>query len=435
MNILFLQEQPEILTKLADPNESNPGVGGTSFVTCQLAYAIHNSRLARESGIRVHIGCLGELVLPDSFFGIPIVLINKIKTDICWDSIVATGGFLDQLAANQIKLKYNRLIAWIHHPYDHDKIKKASKLNAELVSSGKFQYVSNVLLAGPHHHIDNIFCAERIRKAASATNNSVAKVIDTESESKRHRESYHIGYMGGLIPSKGFHLLAEQWPVIKSNLVAKGIDAKLHVIGSSDLYGFEQNHPRLPCEKKYGEFLETLLGNSVGRDVFFYGKMGENRSSVMENCTVAVVNPAGLGEAFPATILEWLTLGVPVITTNTYGCADAMRFLSSFSIQHYHELTNKLTWYLMQNIEQKRQVSEYCKNIGEMFSSQQSTIVCQWIMLFTTNNMDVLINEYLPAKTYLSAVKNLVFSFASITKIRLKRLKTQSLRQYYLTNK
>ena len=43
MKVVFIIEQPEILRKLINPNEPNPGFGGTSFTAIRLALAINKS--------------------------------------------------------------------------------------------------------------------------------------------------------------------------------------------------------------------------------------------------------------------------------------------------------------------------------------------------------------------------------------------------------
>ena len=40
----------------------------------------------------------------------------------------------------------------------------------------------------------------------------------------------------------------------------------------------------------------------------------------MKECDIAIFNPRGHGEAFPASILEWMSLSIPVISSLDYGC-------------------------------------------------------------------------------------------------------------------
>ena len=49
MKVLFLQEQPDVLLRLNNPRDPNPGVGGTSYLTCQVAYELHQASAAQAA--------------------------------------------------------------------------------------------------------------------------------------------------------------------------------------------------------------------------------------------------------------------------------------------------------------------------------------------------------------------------------------------------
>ena len=374
MRVLFLQEQPEVLQRLRQPRDVNPGVGGTSYLACQVAHELHQISLARDLGLQIHLGCLGPA--PSSFHGIPVVDLEVQINARPWDVVISTGGHLDRLASGRIRVAHQRLIAWIHHPFDADKLRKARALGAEVLSIGKAQYLSNVLLAGEHHHIDNLFCAERIRRAAGWSSG-----LGMPPPKPAPAGKLTVGYMGGLIPSKGFHLLAEQWPGIRRSLEALGIEARLEVIGGSGLYRFDQGHPELPCDQAYGDRLIALLGTERHHSVRFHGTLGDERYKLMSDCDLAVVNPDGTGEAFPATVLEWLSLGVPVISSERYGCADAMRLLPALSIDHPNQIGEKVLRLAQDNPVERQRLAQHCARIGSVFSSQQPQIIEQWLLL------------------------------------------------------
>lgn len=399
MKVLFLQEQPEVLQRLQQPRDANPGVGGTSYLTSQIAYELHRSCRQDNRAIDIYLGCLDAPT--DSFHGIPVVPLGNQAEQQCWDVVVTTGGHLDRLAAGTIRLHHKRLIAWIHHPFDRDKIQKARSLGAELLSIGKAQYLSNLLVAGPHHHIDNLFCADRIRR--------VAGWGPQQAQPASHQRQHgllRIGYMGGLIPSKGFHLLAQQWSAIQQALEALSLNARLEVIGGSNLYHFDQSHRQLPCDRAYGERLSAILGDQIGRSVIFHGTLDTRRYALMQQCDLAIVNPSGAGEAFPATILEWLSLGVPVIASQRYGCADAMQLLSSLSIQRPSDIPRAVQSMAQQSDLNTQQLRHYCAQIGSTFSSQQALIIQQWLLLLTKTEPKLLINEYLPSPIRLQLLRS-----------------------------
>jgi glycosyltransferase involved in cell wall biosynthesis len=403
MKVLFLQEQAEVLEKLIHPRDPNPGVGGTSYLNCQVAYELHCQSQQGKNKLQIHLGCTHRT--QSHFHGIPVINVTGKPTSETWDAVITTGGNLDLIASGAIRLNRRRLIAWVHHPFDRDKIKKAKTLGAEILSIGKAQYLSNLLLAGPHHHIDNLFCAERIRTAAGWPKGQCFP-----DKQATPSTSVKLGYMGGLIPSKGFHLLAEQWEAIKTSLAQRGISARLDVIGGSDLYQFDQGHPQLPCDKNYGDLLQSILGKEINHSVYFHGTIGASRYALMNECHLAIVNPNGDGEAFPATILEWLCLGVPVLTSANFGCADAMRMLPSLTIQRPEQIPEKARGFLQTSQIEQDIFRDYCAQIGSDFSSNQSHIISQWSLLLSKPEHKLCINEYLP----LSALRLLAKNFIAI---------------------
>ncbi|NBO83114.1 MAG: glycosyltransferase [Betaproteobacteria bacterium] len=388
MKVLFLQEQAEVLEKLIHPRDPNPGVGGTSYLTCQVAYELHCQSQQGKNKLQVHLGCTHGT--QSHFHGIPVINITDTTTSETWDAVITTGGNLDLIASGAIRLNRRRLIAWVHHPFDRNKIKKAR-----------------------HHHIDNLFCAERIRTAAGWPKGQCFP-----DKKATPTTSVKLGYMGGLIPSKGFHLLAKQWEAIKTSLAQQGIAARLDVIGGSNLYQFDQGHPQLPCDKNYGDFLQSILGKEINHSVYFHGTIGASRYALMNECHLAFVNPNGDGEAFPATILEWLCLGVPVLTSANFGCADAMRMLPSLTIQRPEQIPEKARGFLRKSQMEQDIFRDYCAEIGSDFSSKQSHIISQWNLLLSKPEQRLCINEYLP----MSALRLLAKNFIAIQINRAKRI-------------
>lgn len=392
MKVLFVVEQAEILEKLRDPSGVNPGFGGTSFTTLRLAQELAHCTDAKTGELEIWLGA--EHSTLQTYHDIPVAELTD-ATPTRWDVAILTGGSLDRLNKGELQLEATRLLAWIRHPYDWDKINKARRLKAELVSVGKAQFLSNVVIGGWHHHIDNLFCAERIRKAASPQRNP--EIVEPPSTAIH---PWRVGFMGALVPSKGLHELAQQWPRICALLRSQGQEPRLEVIGGAGLYAFNEGHPRLPCSDSYGNTLERLFGAELHRSVQFHGTLGMERYQIMRHCNVAVVNPSGQGEAFPATILEWLALGIPVISSQRYGCADAMQHLPTMSIHHPDEIPKKIDDLIQLSADKLHNLRQHCWRIADLFSSQQPLIVNQWRLLLQQQTHTSTINEYLPGQIY-----------------------------------
>ena len=58
----------------------------------------------------------------------------------------------------------------------------------------------------------------------------------------------------------------------------------------------------------------------------------------MKVCDIALFNPRGHGEAFPASILEWMSLSIPVISCLDYGCADVMTYNKFLTISNANKI-------------------------------------------------------------------------------------------------
>jgi len=392
MNVLFVVEQAEILEHFKDPFGVNPGFGGTSFTTLRLALELAQCPDATSGALNIWLGAEHSNV--QSYQGIPVAELSHPNPQ-CWDVAILTGGSLERVYGGQLQLQATRMLAWIRHPYDWDKIHKARALNAELVSVGKAQFLSNVLIGGWHHHIDNLFCAARIRTAAGLQ--QVPPWVEPERATPK---AWRVGYMGALVPSKGLHELAEHWPSTCARLRAQGKEPRLEMIGGAGLYGFQEGHPRLPCSESYGNTLERLFGAELQRSVQFHGSLGVERYRIMRHCHLAVVNPSGHGEAFPATILEWLALGIPVVSSQHYGCADAMQHLPTTRIRRPVEIPQTINTLASLGPDKLHELQQHCWRVADLFSSQQPLIVNQWRLLLQQHTHPSTINEYLPAPVY-----------------------------------
>ncbi len=383
MKILFLLEQVEVLDLLDDPDEGNPGVGGTSYLILQLANRLHQEwKHHAANDNEITLGCWVAPSKCKHYRGMNVINIsNQPRSGHTFDITVATGGALEALGEGQIFIDTKKLIAWIHHPYDWGKIKLAKRLNAEIVSIGSMQYFSNALIGGRHNRIENIFNVSGIRKHLGSPEG-------TRMGQTRSDDCINIGYMGALIPSKGFHTILEKWDGIRKSAARFNKKPKLQVIGGSTLYSYAQSHPSLPCELEYGTYIEKLMAREgIGsNDIFFHGVMGSNRYLVMAMCDLAIVNPEGYGEAFPATILEWLCLGIPALTSKRFGLSDVSSYVPELCLDGPNDLGKKIAHILELSTQERTQLERRCKGIADLYSSKQPHIVQQWSYLLNCVN-------------------------------------------------
>ena len=375
---LFLIEQAEALDLTNIEVGVNPGVGGTSFTTLRLAYELNLLSCTNEykDRLKILIGVLKPVKI-DNYDGIPILHVENLNQSV--DVAILTGGVLNLQHEGRINIKANRYVSWIRHPYDWDKIYKSKAIGSEIISVGKAAYLSNWLIAGKHTYLENLFSAKKIRDAIG----SYKRSADWASS---NRKTITVGYMGALVESKAFHLLAQIWPEFCKIARSKGFNPNLIVIGGADLYGFATQHSQIPASHLYGNLISNLLGDEIHKSVHFKGTLSSERYIIMKDCNFAVVNPAGEGEAFPATILEWCTLGIPPIAPLRFGCIDIMRYLPELSIVKEKELLKKMIDLLLANNQRINFLSKKCQIIAEIFSRKQGMIIHEWLFFLLYGN-------------------------------------------------
>ncbi|MDC3047518.1 glycosyltransferase [Prochlorococcus sp. AH-736-A21] len=413
MKILIYLEQSKILNKMISQFQVNPGVGGTTYTSARLAIELQKEFI--KSNLDFKITLFTKNPTKDKFFDME-VLSEHDAFKKKWDITLLTGNIIENIYKKHIKINSNRTLIWTRHPFDKNMIKIAKDLKLELVSVGKNQYLSNFLLHGPHNHIDNLFCAKRIRKSAFNDENFLPFKL------KKDKNKIRIGYMGALVPSKGFHLIAENWDEISLSLNKIGKTAILEVIGGSDLYDFEKGHEFIPCDKEYGNKIYPHIRNEINKTIFFHGTLDSQRYEIMKLCDIALFNPRGHGEAFPASILEWMSLSIPVISCMDYGCADVMTYSKYLTINNEREIAKKLIEYSLLKEKEKMEFKKLSFIISNYFSSKQPFIINQWILLFTQKNK--LINEYLEKeivkktilKRFMMLFKSSIYKFISLLK-------------------
>ena len=395
MRILIYLEQSKILEKMKSEFEVNPGFGGTTYTAARLA--IELKKESDKNNLDYEITLFTNKPKKNDFFNVK-VLSKQQAFEEKWDIALLTGNIIQDIYDKNIKINSVRTFVWSRHPFDKNMVKVAKKFKYEFVSVGKNQYLTNFLLLGTHNHIDNLFCSKRIRKTVFDNENFFSRNLKQENGVIR------IGYMGALIPSKGFHLIAKRWNEISLSLKNIGKKPILEVIGGADLYDFEKGHEYLPCTNEYGNKIYPHIKDDLNKTVFFHGTLNSDRYKIMKKCDVALFNPRGHGEAFPASILEWMALSVPVISCLDFGCADVMTYNKFLSIKNEKEISKKLLEFAKLKKHEIIKLKQMSFLTSNYFSSNQESIIYQWILLFNQKNK--FINEYTELKIIRKTIIN-----------------------------
>jgi len=178
---------------------------------------------------------------------------------------------------------------------------------------------------------------------------------------------------------KGFHMIADRWEFLKE----KFHNINLKVIGSSSSYGQKPTHPLVPCSQQYGD---RILKNIPCADiengrVQFLGNLGYEKIEVFHQSDVALLNPTGNTEAFPASPLECMAAGLPVIAADDYGMGDSMRFLPDLVVSKYRSIADSLE-YLFQDFETYYYHCLQALSISQWFANQTQASILRWIEIF-----------------------------------------------------
>lgn len=134
----------------------------------------------------------------------------------------------------------------------------------------------------------------------------------------------NVVYIGSLIPTKRFHLLASIWPKV----LEKEPSAQLYVIGGGNLYDRNIRLGKFQiAEEAYEEtFIHYLLGDNghLLPSVHFLGVLGSEKNDVLRKMKVGVPNPTGNHETFGITAIEMQLMGCMVTTRRCPGYLDTI---------------------------------------------------------------------------------------------------------------
>ena len=176
------------------------------------------------------------------------------------------------------------------------------------------------------------------------------------------------------MPSKGFHHLARAWGSISRS----NPHSRLEVVGGSSLYGFPEDHPRLPTSLRYGNRIEELLDNGGNsKSVKFFGVISGSIENRVGNWTLTVLNPAGIAEADPSSVKDCMRQGVPVVGAFDYGLRSYLRKFPELQIKSPRN-TARVVNHLLSRPLLITQLSERIKSFYLGLFDRNSSIVDNW---------------------------------------------------------
>jgi glycosyltransferase involved in cell wall biosynthesis len=137
------------------------------------------------------------------------------------------------------------------------------------------------------------------------------------------QREHNVVYVGTLVSSKGFHLLAQAWPKVLNSVP----DAQLYIIGSGRLYNkdCEIGEWGIASPEYEKEIIPYLVKDGkMLPSVHFLGEMGNEKFDVLSKCKVGIPNPSGATETFGYTAIEMQAMGCFVTTKKCPGYIDTV---------------------------------------------------------------------------------------------------------------
>ncbi len=297
-------------------SEGNPGIGGTEYEFIMLATYLSTIRKCPDD-MDITVFQAGRYSLSDcvrSINGIsPNQMIEECRARHIDILIVDSRWNLDLL--KKFNETTTKLIVWCHcvgSYYRHFLFARWSAVKCVV-------YVSR-------GHFLNFMDNPVFPKSTWAFNSvSVPSRVKSLRECFPFAERPHdVVYMGALDESKGFHVLAKAWPEV----LAKVPDARLHVIGSANLYGgaFRLGPLGLADQAYEATFHKHLVTkqNTLHPSVILHGKLASEKYDVMARCRVGVPNPCGKTETFCISAVEMQLCGCKVVTCYSSGYIDTV---------------------------------------------------------------------------------------------------------------
>jgi len=345
------------------PQDGNPGIGGTAYEEILLAKLLGDTE---HIVVLYHTNSTNKL--PANIVDRQVKQISEIpqaafedNIDILIFSAGRSDAWYDELEKRQVKS-----IAWAHCYLNYFELRKIRNTRCvkRVVFVGKEQYSTYIA--------DDI-----IGKAAFIFN-----IFQPEDKYREHlsNRNKQVVYLGSLYKRKGFHILAKAWKEVIENEP----DAKLVVLGNGKLYGRNMRVgkyglARASYEKQFIKYITDEKGKIL-ESVDFKGIVGKEKSDIILNSAVGVVNPSGLTETFCISAVEIEGCAVPVCTTGRYGLLDTVVDKETGMFSYNSRQLAKNVLFLLNNTNLNIKIGKKGRKYVQKFDGRH--IIPQWLKIF-----------------------------------------------------
>lgn len=370
---------------LSHPELGNPGVGGSEYLFSLLASELSK----RNCNITIfhynnNIVCSNtkDFIVKDNTSMIKEAQDKGI--DILIHQVGKTSEWYRNLEETDIKT-----IAWAHVYLEYN----------ELVELRKCKNVKRVVFVGKEEY-DAYIDDDIITKSTYIYN-----MIPVEKEPiKRVLGTPIVTYVGSLVPAKGFHKLAEIWPIV----IDKVPNAQLYVIGNGKVYDRDARLGKYGIsqsdyENKFMDYLLDKNGNILP-SVHFLGIVGSNKESIFRVTTAGVVNPTALTETFCMSAVEMEYSFIPVVSKKKWGLLDTIKHnRTGYLFNTKKEFCNYLVKLLTDESVNKELGENAHKFVKSMFSVD--VIIHKWLELLDEVNQSKAVHYLGVQRNYINDYK------------------------------
>ena len=339
----------------------NPGIGGSEYSAILIA-----ASLCRKGNLDVVLLTEEDGIFP---VGLKWVKCKSLESTIKYvienrfNYLVVDGKFLTEY----IVLKYHNVnfLAWANTfipPGKWGFLARHSNIN-KVVNVGKEELEQTKAHLGLYKKSCYVYNA--------VPTDILAKYPGLKPNKQRKA---NVVYIGSLIPSKGFHLLAKAWNVI----IKEVPEAQLYVIGSGKLYGRGRKLGKwnIADDQYEEEFMPYLTsGGKVLPSVHFLGIMGDEKYDILSECKVGVPNPSGVSKTFGYTAVEMEFMDCEVVTIKCPGYLDTVCKKENL-YDNPDDLADKVISLL------KSQSDDYLRVLSYIDRFSVKAVVAAWEKLF-----------------------------------------------------
>jgi glycosyltransferase involved in cell wall biosynthesis len=368
----------------------NPGIGGTQYLMIYTALLLNNN----------HNFEINILHINENKYPVKSIRFNQIDEIIDFSieqnyhTLIFAKGFIKTIG-NTKNISNIRMIYWAHNFINWDEytyIKKNKNIEVVFVGNEQRDKYLDSHIISKSYVIQNVISSSDELVALPSDNNKSNFV-----------------FMGALVEYKGFHVLAKVWIQILKEIP----EAKLHVIGSGNLYNDSQSDGLFtPTTRKYEKkFIKYIQEKKVFDSIIFYGKVGKEKNEILKKCTFGIFNPLCKEETFGLTILEMQQHSICVIAGKSSGT--------------YELISRNKNGFIFKNKNQlKRTILKAYKNLEldeiqpKLYYDQYSNIKSyneKWTKLLTNIDFDKKV-KILGRKTTIKKIKMLLYK-TKITKV------------------